>query len=331
MESKLLLPQSSIAPIRSLEEARAFYKRLNTPIKVEKTDRKAPFEWHMGSASLGAITLSTNWYRSGVRAWTGSSGDLITVSLPVGPVGGEITHGNTTVSLRQGHTGYLSSPLLPVDARLGSGFQSIKLSIQRSVAESALAAIGGVNVSAPLRFEPALSLHAGAGAVLSRLVIFMVGELAQDERIIASPFLAPHFSDAILGCLLQGQPHNYAGLIQTPSRPAEPKYVRQAAEYLEANAAEPISLTALAGVTGVSVRALHAGFQRYRKCTPLEFLRERRLLLARTKLLTSPHLTITEVALLCGFGHLGRFSGLYRARFGETPSQARLALGSLPG
>nr|WP_243645044.1 helix-turn-helix domain-containing protein [Rhodovulum euryhalinum] len=33
--------------------------------------------------------------------------------------------------------------------------------------------------------------------------------------------------------------------------------------------------------------------------------------------------TVTEAAITCGFGHLGRFSAAYRARFGEAPSQTR--------
>jgi transcriptional regulator GlxA family with amidase domain len=55
----------------------------------------------------------------------------------------------------------------------------------------------------------------------------------------------------------------------------------------------------------------------------MEFLRSRRLELARTRLLSSPESTVTEIALDCGFGHLGRFSIQYRAHFGEGPLQTR--------
>jgi AraC-like DNA-binding protein len=323
MVPRLLLPQNAIAPIRSLEEARLFYGKLNTPIKLESIDRATPFEWHMGVASLGAITISNNWYRSAVRGWAESSEDLFTVSIPTGPVGGEITHGGTVVSLRQGHTGYLGSPLLPTDARLGSGFQSIQLSLRRTTMSAAFEALSGIKMRAPLRFEPKIMLGSGAGASFLRLINYVVSEMSQREGLLTSPFLAQNFSDAILSYLIQDQPHNYTALLHAPTRAAEPQHVRLAAEYLEANATKPITITMLAALAGVSIRAIHAGFQKYRGCTPLEFLRERRLILARAELLSSHHATITEVATSCGFEHLGRFSILYRERFGETPSQTR--------
>jgi transcriptional regulator GlxA family with amidase domain len=99
--------------------------------------------------------------------------------------------------------------------------------------------------------------------------------------------------------------------------------VREVAEYLDAHAEEPVSVADLAAMTGVSVRSIHAGFRRHRGCSPMEFLRERRLALARTRLLSSPESTVARVALDCGFEHLGRFSGQYRARFGEGPADTR--------
>lgn len=53
----------------------------------------------------------------------------------------------------------------------------------------------------------------------------------------------------------------------------------------------------------------------------MEFLRERRLLLAQQRLqAATPGTKIAEVAYSCGFGHLGRFSRDYFKRFGEKPS-----------
>ena len=35
---------------------------------------------------------------------------------------------------------------------------------------------------------------------------------------------------------------------------------------------------------------------------------------------------MTEIALHCGFNHLGRFAALYRARYGESPSDNAAAI-----
>ena len=54
----------------------------------------------------------------------------------------------------------------------------------------------------------------------------------------------------------------------------------------------------------------------------MEFLTEQRLHRAHEKLLKARLAdSVTNIALDCGFNHLGRFSQLYRKRFGERPSE----------
>jgi transcriptional regulator GlxA family with amidase domain len=66
---------------------------------------------------------------------------------------------------------------------------------------------------------------------------------------------------------------------------------------------------------------LFAAFRNARGYTPMEFLTEQRLQSAREKLL-KPHsvTSVSSIALDCGFMNLGRFSQVYRRRFGERPS-----------
>ena len=63
----------------------------------------------------------------------------------------------------------------------------------------------------------------------------------------------------------------------------------------------------------------------------MKFLRERRLELARRRILSGDGRSSTQVALDCGFEHLGRFSIEYRARFGESPSHTIRRIGSSDG
>jgi transcriptional regulator GlxA family with amidase domain len=99
--------------------------------------------------------------------------------------------------------------------------------------------------------------------------------------------------------------------------------VRRAEDYMASHAAEPLTVAMIASHTGVSVRSLYAGFQRYRGRSPMEHLRRLRMEHVRAALLSpsKPDTTVTEVALRWGFGHLGQFAADYRARFGELPSQ----------
>ena len=84
---------------------------------------------------------------------------------------------------------------------------------------------------------------------------------------------------------------------------------------------EIVSMTEVAEAAGVSLRALQTAFQRLRGCSPRAALGEIRLLAARERLSNPASAgTVSDVAMDCGFTHLGRFSAAYRDRFGETPS-----------
>ena len=97
--------------------------------------------------------------------------------------------------------------------------------------------------------------------------------------------------------------------------------VRRAEAYVEANWEQPLSIEALAHVTGVSARTLFHSFRKSRGYSPMDFVKRIRLNHARRMLQDTRNATsVTDVAFTCGFGNLGHFSGYYRRAFGETPS-----------
>lgn len=97
--------------------------------------------------------------------------------------------------------------------------------------------------------------------------------------------------------------------------------IRKAEEWIDENLARPITLGDLCDVAGLRARSLQIGFLRHRGLTPMQFVTNRRLLRARLLLgRAQAPTTITEIALACGFSHLGRFSALYRSAYGTTPS-----------
>lgn len=93
--------------------------------------------------------------------------------------------------------------------------------------------------------------------------------------------------------------------------------------WIHANLEQPISNEILAQRIGCSFRSLQMAFQRYRNCTPKQFVRQTRLWAVRRTLRepgeTRPN--ISEVAYHYGFVHLGRFAQYDREAFGETPSE----------
>ena len=101
-----------------------------------------------------------------------------------------------------------------------------------------------------------------------------------------------------------------------------PRSVSRALNAMRAAPERALDLTALAAITRVSTRTLQRHFQAFLGKTPQGVLRDMRFQRARRDLLrASSTATVTEIALRCGFAHLGRFSVEYHRRYGEKPSQ----------
>lgn len=97
--------------------------------------------------------------------------------------------------------------------------------------------------------------------------------------------------------------------------------IRRAVDHVHEHAAEPIAVSDLAAVSGLSVRAVQESFQRLFGMPPSAYVRSVRLQRVRGDLLRLDTATtsVSEVARSWGFAHLGRFSAEYTSRYGEYP------------
>jgi transcriptional regulator GlxA family with amidase domain len=122
--------------------------------------------------------------------------------------------------------------------------------------------------------------------------------------------------------LLTCQPHNYSHLLESQANAAPLRTVKEAEAYLLAHAAEPVTITQVANALDVSIRSLDRAFHRHRGHGPKTFLQYVRLDRARSRLMAPRSADrVTNIAMDCGFGHIGRFSAFYRRRFGEFPAK----------
>ena len=98
--------------------------------------------------------------------------------------------------------------------------------------------------------------------------------------------------------------------------------VRTAIRLMRASADQRLSVADLARDLGIGPRRLQLAFQRAGQPSPRDVLAKIRLQVARDRL-TRPGTgsSVTDIALDCGFVHLGRFSGQYRQAYGELPSE----------
>ena len=98
--------------------------------------------------------------------------------------------------------------------------------------------------------------------------------------------------------------------------------VAQVNDFLRNNLGEPVTVSLLSRVVGVSERTLRAAFHDVIGISPKQHIIRQRLQAARAALRAAApgSKTVTDIAMSYGFFELGRFAGRYRHTFGEQPS-----------
>jgi transcriptional regulator GlxA family with amidase domain len=94
------------------------------------------------------------------------------------------------------------------------------------------------------------------------------------------------------------------------------------ASLMEANSEDPLSAVELANLAGLSLRQVQRMFQESLDTTPTKYYLRLRLRRARELLLQS-QMSITQIAVSCGFQSTCHFSKSYRALYGCTPRSER--------
>jgi AraC-like DNA-binding protein len=96
----------------------------------------------------------------------------------------------------------------------------------------------------------------------------------------------------------------------------------RACQYIQSKLSQPITLSNLEHISGMSRRSLQSAFHKRYDCSPMQWIRFRRLEQARSTLENSTAQTsVTVTAMECGFSNASIFSNYYKARFGELPSK----------
>lgn len=99
-------------------------------------------------------------------------------------------------------------------------------------------------------------------------------------------------------------------------------HLARAIEIMRANMEETIPPSEIAEDLGISVRQLERLFGKFLNTSPKRYYIEMRLERARN-LLVQTEMSVTDVALACGFASIGNFSRAYRKAFEVTPMMQR--------
>lgn len=206
----------------------------------------------------------------------------------------------------------------PVTKRFSADSCRVNLRIPRVRLDAAWCSLTGAPPARPLVFDP-FPADAEVGqrwlAHVRLLMTYGLQDGAVPER------QAQAITESALLALLMEFAHDQRWVLDAPVAPASQRTLRAATDYLQECRHEPLRLADVASHCGVSVRSLTDAFRREHGVSPMKYLQEVRLQAAR-RLLTGrqPGMTVARAATDNGFTALGRFAAVYRARFGESPS-----------
>jgi len=92
--------------------------------------------------------------------------------------------------------------------------------------------------------------------------------------------------------------------------------------YIRAHLAHPIGLADLAAIAGTTQTSFARGFKRATGTSPYRFVTQERINQAR-RLLTDTSISITDIALACGFSHQEHLTRIFHRETGATPAAYR--------
>ena len=267
---------------------------------------------------IGGLHISTLRYGTEVELGLETGGEHLLITTQISGQTLLRSRGAET-SGGPGFTIVHSSPGA-VTKRFSADSCRVNLRISRQRLDDAWVRLTGEDPGSPIVFDALVEDKAVVQRWQSTLGLLL--HYAAADHVLAAR-QAEVLADSALLSLLLEFPHSAQKVL---ARKAPPKAatgrLSRALELMRTSIDEPLTLTAIASECGVSVRTLTQLFRVAQGVSPMRYLQELRLTRAREQLRRgSSETTVTAAALSCGFTGLGRFSALYRQRFGELPSQ----------
>ncbi|WP_308377621.1 AraC family transcriptional regulator [Streptomyces sp. ISL-98] len=306
-----------------LDEARVVIGEKFYANSIERLDREGAFAAKFRIIQLGALTVGELQCGADVRMRFGELGAYhVDIPLEGRLSWHQGTRAGATATPEEGAVFQPSGDTF-LD-RWSGDCRLLAVKIDASALEGQLAHALGRAPRGPVAFAHRLDVSQGAGRSWGRLVRWAAREASEAGSLVREPLVAKPLEEALLNGLLLAVDHPYREELTRPTAATlRPAPVKRVVDAIHDSPEHPYSAAELAALARVSVRWLQEAFRRYVGMSPMAYLRGVRLDRVRDELKRCGpgELTVSEAAFRWGFAHLGRFSGAYRARFGEAPSE----------
>lgn len=131
-------------------------------------------------------------------------------------------------------------------------------------------------------------------------------------------YCGPEVEPRVTWKLFNGELHDCD---TAPAR--RPERLNEAIRIMKEHLEEPLSMREIGRRVGCSSRQLLRWFEAHLSTTPAQYYSALRLEHGRRLLLTS-NMSVTEIALACGYPWVAQFSKAFRRRYGQSPRAARI-------
>ncbi len=273
-------------------------------------------------ARLGPVTILDSDFRDDVWMNGGELRPHYHVTLPAPTPSGLTGHNFSGVAAPGAFLVYRPEGNQGVPRYVG---RRLAVMIDRDAVEDALGDALGRSVRSQVDVQPVLRSTTEAARTWITMASLLTEQLFRPGSVLHQPMVGTPFADSLVRGFLLATDHSQRPILDGEAAQAPPRVIRSAIEVIEAEAHQPLTVSALAARSYVSVRSLQHGFRTHLNTTPMAYLRDVRLRRVREDLLRSDPSseTIASIAFRWGFANLGRFTAAYAARYGENPSLTR--------
>ncbi len=249
---------------------------------------------------LGGSAILINYLEYGTKTHI-APGNIESFYLFQFPLrgGASICNGNDHYEIGGG-TGSILNPDCDTRMIWDETCAQLMVQVDRRTLERQARAFFSLPEERRIRFAGPANLTGGMGLAFLNLLSYVIQEAAHWNIMIGcESLMSRQLEQSIIVGLLDTIPHNLKGrpVFSEARRGPAPKIIRTAEAYIEEHLQENISVSEIADTIGVSVRTLQATFRFYQNCTPLEYIRYKRL--ERTWVALSnpmPETTVTDTA-----------------------------------
>jgi len=303
-----------------LEETHQYASKLIADHRLQANSAKVgALIAHAGSTHLGLIRMK---FGTALVVDPQQVDDYVLVHAPTAGRARLLEPGAETVLTTQ--VAGVTSPGSPFRILWEQGCEQTIVRISRARLEEVGRKVIGPSYQRPLIFNSKMNLHDSTGDAWRHLISF-AWRNATGPETAGSQMIQRQIEDLFVTHLLVKQTHNYSDVLRhaRTTDPVTPHCVKLAERYIEDNLSEPLTLSLIACSAQVTVRTLLRSYRNFRNETPMESVRQKRLIQVHETLQRGDYESISQVAYSWGFAHLGRFAQLYRQRFGELPRETR--------